>query len=440
MNTEKFFALAKEKGIEESQIQISKSKSLAMSLFHHEMDNYNINEGQSIIACGIYQGKFGSCRTEKFDKSTFEYLVNGIIVSASVSEKNEKVSIFKGSEKYHKKNVYNPSLGATPIEKKIALLHELEDGLFAYDKRINEVESVSYEERESVSEFYNSYGLKLKQKANYFVYAGAADGKVGDEVKTAWDLVIGNDISTFDPKALVNSIGSQVVAKFGGVQCVSGKYPTVIKNEVFSHLMNYFVSSTSADEVQRKSSFLIGKLNQKIASSKVNVSEKPLTKNVFFSYFDDEGVATTNKDIVKKGVLLTYLYNQETAAKDNVSSTGNGQWEGDKIGIGYSNIAIKGSKKPFEELIAPIKKGVYITEIEGLGTGMNAQSGDFSCQAQGFMIREGKLAEPLNLITLSGNLLKMLEDVKGFDNKEKLMINSFTCADVLIKEMSIGGK
>jgi PmbA protein len=183
---------------------------------------------------------------------------------------------------------------------------------------------------------------------------------------------------------------------------------------MFSQIWSTTFSSTSSDEVQRQSSFLIGKLNTKIASSKVNIAEKPLTKNVFFSYFDDEGVATMNKDIVKGGVLKTYLYNRETAKKDGVASTGNGQWEGDKIGIGYGNIFVKGSKNPFEEMIAPIKEGVFITEIAGLGTGMNAQSGDFSCQAQGFMIRDGKLAEPLNLITLSGNLLQnAVKTLKG---------------------------
>lgn len=224
------------------------------------------------------------------------------------------------------------------------------------------------------------------------------------------------------------------------MQCASGLYPTVLDNTVFSHLINYFVSSTSSDEVQRRSSFLIGKLHQKIASSKVTIEEKPLTKNVFFSYFDDEGVATTNKALVKRGVLENFLYNRETAKKDGVESTGNGQWEGDKIGVGYGNIVVKPSKKSFEDMIAPIKEGVYITEIEGLGTGMNAQSGDFSCQAQGFMIRDGKLAEPLNLITLSWNLLKMLDGVKDLDNRAKLMTNSINCPDVLVKTMSIGGK
>jgi PmbA protein len=440
MKYDQFFALAKQNGIEASQLQIGRSKSTSMSLFHHEMDNYSISDSQNIVACGVVNGKFGSCRSEKLDKDTFAFLVKGILDSASVNEKEEKAELFKGSEKYHKKNVFNKDLPLVPVEKKIALLHEIEDGLFAYDKRIVEVEQVAYEEVESVSEFYNSYGLKLTQKSNYFFVYGVAVAKVGEEVKNAFDVVIGNDFSTIDAKALIKSIGDKVLAKFGGAPCVSKKYPTVLRNDVFASLVNYFISSASSDEVQRQSSFLIGKLGQQIASKKVTILEKPLQKNVFFSYFDDEGVATMDKEIVNHGVLKTYLYNRETAKKDGVESTGNGQWEGDKIGIGYGNIVVKGSTKSFTEMIAPIKEGVYITEVEGLGTGMNAQSGNFSCQAQGFMIKDGKLEAPLNLITLSGNLLEMLQDVQGLDNNERLLMSSFTCPDVYIKEMAIGGK
>lgn len=440
MNFTKFFALAKEKGLESAQIQVSKSKSTAVSLFHHEIDNYSINASQSIMACGIYKGKFGSCRTEEFGKNTFAFLVDGIIESASLSEKEGEAALFEGSEKYHKKNVFNPALAEGKIEDKIALLKTIENDLLAYDKRINDVSEVAYNEAESSSEFYNSYGLKLKQKSNYFfLYAGAV-AKVGEEVKTGFDLFFGTDLSKFDEKKFVDKVASKAIAKFGGVQCESGKYPTVLANDVFGDLVNYFLSSASSDEVQRQSSFLIGKLHQKVASSKLTILEKPLEKNMFFSYFDDEGVATTNKEIVKNGVLMNYFYNRETAKKDGVESTGNGQWSNGKIGIGYGNIFVKGSKKTFDEMIAPIKEGVYITEIAGLGTGMNAQSGDFSCQAQGFMIRNGKIAEPLNLITISGNLLKMLNSIKALDNKVEMQLSSIATPDVLISKMSIGGK
>ncbi len=440
MKIQEFFDLAKSKGISEAQIQIKKASSLSMSLFHHEMDNYNVNDSQNVIACGIVKGKFGSCRTEKLDESAFSFLVDGIIESAGVSEKSDTAELFRGSEKYHKKNVFNKELAQIPVEKKIALLHVVEDGLFAYDKRISEVEAVQYSEEEIFAEFYNSFGLKLKQKSNYFVFVAAADAKVNEEIKNSWDIFIGNDFNAFDPKPFIKKIGDKVLAKFGGAPCLSNKYPTILKNNVFSDLIGYFVGAASSEEVQKKSSFLNGKLNSQIASKKVTISEKPLVKNVFFSYFDDEGVSEYNKDIVKKGVLSTYLYNRETAKKENVQSTGNAQWKGDKIGIGFSNIFVKGSKKTFEELIAPIKEGVYITEIEGLGTGMNDNSGDFSCQAQGFMIRDGKLSEPLNLITLSGNLLKILGEVKGFDGNYEMTPEAITSPDAFIKETSIGGK
>jgi PmbA protein len=440
MKYDKFFALAKEKGLSGAQIQVSKHKSTAIRLFHRDIDNFSINDSQSIVACGIVNGKFGISRTQEMGRDTFEYLLNGIVESARVNEKEGSADLFRGSEKYHRKNVFSSELAKTDPKDGIALLHRIEDGLYAYDKRITEVDGVEFEKTESLSEFYNSYGLKLKQRSNYFVIVASAVAKQGDEVKTNYDVCLGSELPSFDEKAFVKGIGDKLVSKFGGVQCLSGKYPTVLRNDVFSSLVAYFLESASSDEVQRHSSFLIGKLGQKIASGKLTISEKPLQKNVFFSYFDDEGVATTNKDIIKKGVLTTYLYNRETAKKDGVETTGNGTWAGNKIGIGFGNVVVKGSKKSFSEMVADVKEGVYVTEIDGLGTGMNAQSGDFSCQAQGYMIRDGKIAEPLNLITLSGNLLKMLNDIKGFDNNVKLLPSSIACADVLVKKMSIGGK
>lgn len=440
MKIDQFFALAKEKGISECQLQISKTKSISAAIFHHEIDNYSINDSASIVAAGIYNGKFGTCRTQRLDNEAFEYLTNGIIIAAKLNEKNEVPEIFKGSPKYHKKNVYGKELASTPIETKIALIKKIELDLSAADKRINDVSTVTYAESEAVSEFYNSFGLKLKEKSNRFVLYAGVVAKVGEEIKTNFDMVFGNDLKAINEGEFIHKVADGALKKFGGAPCKAGNYPTVIKNEIFADLLGYFLSAASAEEIQKKSSPLIGKLNAKVASAKVNISERPLDKNVFFTSFDDEGVATYNKDIVKHGVLKTYFYNLETAKKDGVTSTGNGAWSGDKIGVSFRNISVKGSKQSFDEMIAPIQEGVYITDVAGLGTGMDARSGNFSCQAEGFMIENGKLTKPLNLITLSGNLGKMLLSVKGLDNNVKLTIGAMTLPDVYVSKMAIGGK
>ena len=439
MNFAKFFALCKENGILESQINISKSSALSIELFRHEIESFSVNDSQSVAAAGVIDGKFGSAVTEKLDKDTFPFLVQRILLATSLSEKPEIADIFPGSPKYKKRNVYNPALAAVPTETKLALIKKLEDAVYAVDPRVAEVE-VSYSERETADEFYNSYGLKLKQKSNYFFIGVSAVVRENGVTKNNWEGVLDTNLDVVNVEELAKKVVEGAVKKFGAESIATKKYPVVISREVMPSFIGAFLSSAIADEVQRHSSMLEGKLNTKIASSKLTIEERPLEKNVFFSYFDGEGVATQNKVVVKKGVLQTYFYNRETAKKDGVESTGNGTWGGGKLGTSFSNVFVKPGKQSFDELISGIQDGVYITDVMGLGTGMNTQSGDFSCQAEGFHIVDGKLAEPLTLITLSGNLLKMFRDLKGFANDPKLSLGSISVATAFIKSMNIGGK
>jgi hypothetical protein len=66
MKFDQFFALPRKKASAKAKSKSQKQK-FSMSLFHHEMDNYNISDGQNVIACGVVDGKFGSCRTEELD-------------------------------------------------------------------------------------------------------------------------------------------------------------------------------------------------------------------------------------------------------------------------------------------------------------------------------------------------------------------------------------
>ncbi len=435
-----FFEEAKNKGIETSQVQIFKSKTTSYSLFHGEIDNCTIASSQSVLASGIVDGKLGSASTERLDKESNSFLIDGILETAKNNEKKNEVGLFKGSEKYCRKRVFSSSLSSIKNEDKIDILKKIEQAILSYDSRISEVESVVYEDEESSSEFYNSYGLALKEKSNVFVVQASAIAKESNETKTSGEIFFGSNFQEFDYLKFAQKVAKNAIDKLGGTSCSSGYYPTVLKHDCFASLLRYFLRSTSAEEIQKNSSQLIGKLNEKVASSIITISERPLDKTCFYSYFDDEGVAKFNKDIVKKGRLLTYLYNRETAAKDNAKTTANAVWSGGKMGIGVSYVTVKPSRKGFNEMIKPIENGVYITDLAGLGTGMNAESGNFSCQAEGFLIKNGKIDRPLSLITLSGNLFQMFKDIKDIDNEHSILANEVSCPNVYVKKMSIGGE
>jgi len=440
MKFDLFFKLAKEAGIEASQLSISRNTSLSFSLFEHEIDSYSANDSYQMSAIGVYKGKFGSANTQKSGKAAFEFLVSAIKDNAITSEKKEPAEIFQGSDHYKPGNYFSSALAKTPTKDKIALLRELDTKIEAFDKRIAPNYGVSYEESDTRSEFYNSYGLKLKERTNCFVIGAQVPVKEREEVREGFDVYFSNDLSTFDCDAFTKKVCNQGLSKLGSKCIKTGIYPTVLKKDCFSRILSYFLSSVSSEEIQRHSSSLEGKLGTRIASPKLTITENPTLKNVFRSAFDDEGVATIKKDILKKGVLKTYLYNIETARKDGVTTTGNAGYTGSKMGISYGNIVVKSGKKSFEEMISPVNEGIFITSLSGLGTGMNAVSGDFSCQAEGFHIVDGKIAEPISLITISGNLFKLLKTIKDIDNESELLYGGTTCSNVLIKGMNIGGE
>lgn len=439
LNTKKFFELAKEKGIEASSISYERSVKTTVSVFHNEVDSFTQSDTSSLVARGIYNGKMGVVATEKFDKETPQFLVNSLIDNAKTIEANNPAIIYKGSKKYSRKNVFNENVITKDINTKIALLKEIEKKLRAYDSRINEVATVGYNESYTEGLLTNSYGLKLKDKSANYSYYAEVTAKEGDEIKTGFKIFASLDPNEFNVDEFVKDVATDALQKLGSAQCKSKKYPTIIESEPLSQLLKAYLSNTNAEDVQKNSSMFVNKLNKPIASKKLTVTENSLEKNIFYSYHDEEGVATSKKVLVKNGVLQSYIYTLETAAKDNAEPTGNGV-VGAKASAKLGTLFVKPGKKNKEEIFSQIKEGVYITNLEGLHAGMNAKSGNFSLQAQGFMIRDGKIAEPLSLITVAGNLADMFNNIKEVANKQKMVLNAVYTPDIYFKSLAISGK
>lgn len=439
MNTKKFFALAEEKGIKEVELNSRKSKTLSIETFDDELTKFKISSSTAIKARGIINEKFGVASTNIDDSLTPDFLVNELLDTAKYIEKEEKAILFKGSPKYKRRKTFNPKLAEDSSQEKINLLFALEKKIKALDSRVTSVEC-GYSENEFEKRLCNSNGLNLKEHTNYgYIYASVV-ARQGEQVKSGFDIKLFKDLSEFNIDELANRALHESIDKFDGTQCDTKSYPVVLRNDIASSLIQYAMESTSAEEVQKGSSMFIGKLGERVASSKLTISQRPLDDTFFFQGFDDEGVACKNFDIIKNGILKTYLYNLETAAKDNVESTGNGASEGSVMGVSPQYLVVKQGKKSFDEMISPIKEGVYITSLQGLHAGLNPRNGDFSLQAEGFMIENGKVTSPLYLITLGGNLFKLFRDIKEVANDSEILPNGISCPSILIGKLKVSGK
>lgn len=440
MKYDLFFKLAKEAGIDEAELYVSENRSLSVSLFHSEVDNYSDNNGYTILARGIVNGKFGAASCDVWNKEKAQYLAKEIVANAGVIENEDPVIIFEGSPKYKKISTFNNDLEKVSIDEKLAKLHELEGAIKNYDKRIIEVAGVEYEEHSEKITLLNTKGLKLSQRTNYFVYVGQAVAKEGEQTKSGYNYFVDNDFSKVDIAKLAEKIGKETVDQLGGEPCNSSTYKAILSPDVVKSLINVLVGHADAEEVQKKSSLFIGKLGQKVLSKKITIEDKPLQRNVFARWFDDEGVATYNKPIFKNGVLQTYMYNLTTAAKDGVQSTGNGYRTGSKIGTSSTFIALKPGKKSLEELYKDVGDGVIITDVSGLHAGMNPQSGNFSLQSTGYLIKDGKRDRPLDIITISGNLLDVFNQVEEVGGDVTVFPQGVSTPSLFIKKLVVSGK
>ena len=436
---DKFFALAKEAGLQEVELYISESRSLSISLFHGEVDEYKDNNGYSILARGILNGKCGSATADVWNKDKAAWLVKEMVANAKVIENDDPIFIFKGSEKYHKVNTFNKDLENVSIDQVMKGLQDVEKNCRELDPRIIEVAGTEYHQSSDKTTLINSNGLNLVQKNNYYYFVVQCVAKEGEQTKSGYDFFFDNDFSKFDAKKFAKKVVDQTVAQLGGEACASNKYKAILHPDVVTSLIKAYVGHANAEEVQKKSSLFIGKIGQKIASKKVTIEDRPLQKNPFARWFDDEGVATYNKAIVKNGVLQTYLYNLTTAAKDGVQTTGNG-YGGGKKGVESTFLYLKPGKKSLDELFAEVGNGVFITEVSGLHAGLNPQSGNFSLQSTGFMIENGKKGKPLDLITVSGNLLDIFQDVIEVGNDTYVSPSGVSAQSLLIKKIVVSGK
>ena len=438
---DKFFALAKEAGLEQVELHVTESHSLNISLFHGEVDEYKDNNGYSISARGIFKnGKCGAASCDVWNKEKAAWLIKEIVANAKVIENEDPIFIFKGSKKYHKVNTFNKELEEVTIDQKMEQLYALEKELKNIDPRIVEVAGAEYSQTTEKVTLVNSNGLNLVQRSNYFTFVAQCVAKEGEQTKSGYDFFLGNDFKAFNVKEFAKKIVKLTVDQLGGEPCETNKYKAILHPDVVTSLLKAYIGHASAEDVQKHSSLFIGKIGQKIASSKVTIEDKPLQKNVFARWFDDEGVATSNKPIIKNGVLQTYLYNLTTAAKDGVETTGNGFGGGSKTGIDSVFLSLKPGKKSLDELFQLVGDGVYITDVSGLHAGLNSQSGNFSLQSTGFMIENGKKGKPLDLITIGGNLLDVFKDIIEVGDDVTVSPGGVSSESVLIKKIAVSGK
>ena len=439
LNINKLFEAAAAAGIKEFEARILAESSLSVSMFDGERENYTVSDHGKLKIRGLYGGKSGVFTSDRVDDDVIDTAIAALKSSAEYGNPYDPEFFISGGKyAYEKVDCYNAELESTDASEYIGLAKALSVAALGSDGRVEHAE-ISVEYNCSTMRLVNSNGLDLEQRGNYVTVGGSVKVSEGGEVQSGSRYEILSSLGALDADGFVKELIADGVGQLGGGTVQTGRYPVVYSPDCVAVLVKTLSSGFSAFAAEQHVSLLEGKMGKALFSDMFNVEQTPIGNEVFCSAFDAEGVPCKNRMLIKDGVPTGYVYDLGTAKRAGATSTGNGRLIGGNIRPAVDFVTVHCGALDRDGMFKKINSGIYITSLGGTSTGIDAQSGNYSLQASGYMIDNGKISAPISLMTVAGNILTDFADIVAVGNDSKLTYYGVKTPSIAIGGLAVSG-
>ncbi|MCM8535785.1 MAG: TldD/PmbA family protein [Lentisphaeraceae bacterium] len=433
-------AKAREVGSDQFDILAGESEDSSVKVYKGKVKETEISSSQGIGIRIFRDGKPGYSFTRKLSEDSIEQCVKD---AADLSQFSAPVDFKLPSEKVvaaSDLNLYNPALEKLEIAEMLELSFELEKKA---EKSHESIENVLISAAgKSASKFYllNSNDLTWQSQRNSTIAGVSLVAAKGDIKKSGGYFKSTRDFSEFDIDQIVGKATSKAVDLLDAKPIANGQYPVMFDHYMAPGMLASIMPALYAETVQKGQSKFEGKVGEQIAASCLTVYNDPFVPGLAGSgYIDSEGVPSQKFNVIENGVLKTYLYNLQSAAKAGVKPTGTGKrsYSG-KAGTGFDNLFVKTGDKSRQEILNSLDKCLLVTKFEGSGI-RSSISGEISIGCQGFLYEHGKVTQAVDRITISGNYFELLKNISEFSNEYSDSLSSTKIPDMLVSSMNISG-
>jgi PmbA protein len=332
-----------------------------------------------------------------------------------------------------------PAASETPVEARIDLARRCEQAALAYDERINNSEGASFSDSMAHTTYANSFGVCASYSKTLATLSISPLAEMdGQKQRDSW-LTTHPDLSQLQsPEEVGAEAARRTLRRLGARKVATCEVPVVFDPMTAATLLKHIAEAVSGTALLRKASFLVDKLGQRIAPPHVTVCDDALLSGGLASRpFDAEGVPSQTTMVIREGVLESYLLDSYAARKLGMRSTANSDRElHGGHSSGPSNFYLAAGNATPAEIIASVKKGLYVTEL--IGFGANIVSGNYSQGAVGLWIENGELTFPVEEITIAGNLKDMLTSIEAVGN-DLLALAEIFAPTLLIGKLVVSG-
>ncbi|MEW8313608.1 MAG: metalloprotease PmbA [Candidatus Thiodiazotropha endolucinida] len=317
------------------------------------------------------------------------------------------------------------------VEEAIELAIRCEDAARDYDPRIVNSEGASLNSHDGLHVYGNTHCFMGGYPSSRHSLSCAVVGKQNESMQRDYWYTLSRQSKRLDtPEAVGRMAAERTLARLNARQLPTQQAPVLFQADVAVGLLRSFIGAIRGSALYRKASFLLDHLGKPVFPEFVTIHEEPrLARGLASAAYDNEGVATCNREFVRQGVLDSYVLDSYAARKLGMRTTGNAG--------GVRNLRINSGELDREGLLRTMDKGLIVTEL--MGQGVNMVTGDYSRGAAGFWVEGGEIQYPVEEITIAGNMREMLMGLLevGSDVETR---SSIQTGSWLIDRMMIAGE
>jgi PmbA protein len=428
-------AYAREKGGTDAAVEISEGSGLSVSVRKGKIETIEQNKDKGLGVTVFVGKKRGNASTSDFSTDSLRATVEAAYNIARFTADDEAAGL--AEEELLERDPRDLQLFYPwPIttEEAVALAQRAEAAAFQVDPRVTNSEGAGVHVQQSHFVSANSRGfIGGYPYSRHTISATPIAGKGAHMQRDDWYSSVRDPQKLATPEAIGRYAAERALARLHARQITTRTVPVLFEAPLAAGLLGAFVQATSGGALYRKSTFLLDTLGQQVFPEHVQVSEDPhVIGGIGSAPFDEEGVRTQYRDVVKDGILQGYFLSTYTARKLGMKTTGNAG--------GSHNLSLTSTlTRPEDDFAGMLRKmgtGLLVTELMGQGT--NYVTGDYSRGASGFWVENGIIQYPVEEITIAGNMKEMFRQIVGIGN-DVLIRGTKQTGSILIEKMVVAG-
>ena len=435
-------AFARTLGATDAAAEVSEGVGLSVSVRKGEVENVERNRDKS-MGITVYVGqRRGNASTSDFSRAALEQTVRAAHDIARFTAEDpaaglpETEDMALGAASQPDLDLFHP--WAIDAEAAMQLALRCESAALAVDRRITNSEGAGVSAQQSHFYAGNSRGFgggyASSRHSLSVAPIASLPGRRGDDMqRDAWYTSMRSANELAAPEAVGRYAAERALSRLKSRKIKTCEVPVLFESTIAAGLLGAYVQATSGGALYRKSSFLLDSIGQRVLPEHIDIHEDPhVPRGKGSSPFDDEGVRTKARDVVKAGVVQGYFLSTYSARKLGLRTTGHAG--------GSQNLALTsrltGARDDLDAMLQRLHRGLFVIEL--MGQGVNYVTGDYSRGAAGFWVENGRIQFPVHEITIAGNLRDMLKGIQAV-GADAYTMGSKTIGSVLLDRMKIAG-